>query len=716
MLLSAWLVFLVQPMIGRMILPKLGGAAAVWITVTLFFQLALLGGYLYAHLLSARLVPRLQMAVHAALAALSLLFLPIAVPSAWIPPADRPPQLDLILMLAGAIGLPFLTLSATAPLLQRWYSLTDASHARDPYFLYAASNVGSLAALLLYPTLIEPALGLADQSRFWAVSFGLLIFFLIACGAVTLRRAVPVERSVTATAAIAPLGWKRRLHWIALAAVPSSLFLAVTLQISTDIASVPLLWVLPLTLYLLTFVIAFARKPVVSRSAILRAFPYAATIAALVLGLETGIGLAQIAVSAGLLLVFALMCHSELVALRPPPEHLTEYFLLMSLGGALGGAFNAFLAPLLFDGVYEYPIAVLGAVLLWAIAADEDGRPRSEWRWIAAAVLLFVGLRAALLEASGLHALQWLVGLKAAAALLCFAARRKPVLMALLVAATLAASLNLTLRPEIARYRSFFGVHRIELDATHNAHFLMHGNTAHGAQFVDSARRREPLLYYARSGPAGQALDALRAMGPLPAIGVIGLGSGAMVCLSAPGEAWTYFEIDPAIVATARNPDYFTYLADCAPQAEIVLGDGRLSLAARPDGGLAMLTIDAFGSDAIPVHLLTREAFDLYFRKLRPRGVLLLHLSNRNLDLLPVVARLVEDRGLTGRWQQYPGLAEGTLISSSEWAIVARQDADLGSMATDPRWQSFPPSPSDARAWTDDYVNVLSALRWRAWR
>lgn len=713
MLLSAWLVFLIQPMLGRMILPKLGGAASVWITVSLFFQIALLAGYFYAHVISARLRPRAQMAVHAVIALAAAMLLPIVVPESWVPPAERPPQGDLILMMAMTAGLPFVVVAATAPLLQRWYSLTGARDAGDPYFLYAASNLGSLAALILYPLLVEPELGLAHQSWFWAATYIALLAGLIACGWTTLHQSGnAVLRADPAIDAQHAPDWRRRLHWLALAAAPSSLFLGVTLQISTDIASVPLLWILPLMVYLLTFVIAFARRPLLTRGAVARSIPYAATIAVLVAGFETSIGLPQIAIGLALLFLLALSCHSELVALRPAPRYLTEFFLLMSLGGALGGAFNAVLAPLIFPSVYEYPIAVLAAIALWAIGRGTPAKAWADWRWITTAVALCLALRFALTLASAAGALQWMVVAKAAAALICFTARRKPVAMTLLAAAVLAAGSDISLRPELARYRSFFGVHRIETDAGDTAHFLMHGNTTHGAQFTDPARRREPLLYYARSGPAGQAIDALRGASALSPVGVIGLGAGAMACLSQPAEDWTFFEIDPAILATARDPRYFTFLADCAPDAKVVLGDGRLKLAAQPDASYRLLVLDAFGSDSIPVHLLTREAFDLYLKKLEPGGLLLLHLSNRNIELLPAVARLAVDRRLVGRWQFFPGEPpENSLISPSEWAVLARGEADLGLLATDPRWRKLPPL-TKGRVWSDDYVDILSVIRW----
>jgi hypothetical protein len=717
MLLSAWLVFLVQPMIGRMILPKLGGAASVWITITLFFQVALLAGYLYAHLISARLKPWMQMILHAVLSIAALFVLPILVPPDWMPPTDREPQAALILMMAGVVGLPFVVVSATAPLLQRWYSLTDARDAADPYFLYAASNIGSIAALMLYPVLVEPKLGLVEQSRFWSWSFGALLILLTACAVATLKRAKPATTDSSASPPEADRlpDWKRRLHWVLLAAIPSSLFLAVTMQIATDIASVPLLWILPLTTYLLTFVIAFARRPILSGNAVARAIPYAATIAVLVQGFETSIGLPQIAIGITLLFLLALSCHGNLVALRPSPRHLTEFFLLVSVGGALGGAFNAILAPVMFPGIYEYPIAVLGAIALWAVAQAKGSRVWFDLRWAAAAVVLYVILRYALLEASAMMALKTLVIVKAVAAILCFANRRRPVALTFVAAAILAAGADITLRPELARHRSFFGIHRVELDQQNNAHLLMHGNTIHGAQFVDPEKRREPLLYHARVAPAGQLIDAMRQSGPVSPTGIIGLGAGAMACLSAPGEDWAFFEIDPEVVKTAQDPRYFTYLADCAPQSKLVLGDGRLRVAAQPDGYYRLLVLDAFGSDSIPVHLLTREAIVLYLSKLAPHGVLLMQMSNRNIDLLSPVARLAQDAGLAGRWQFFPGLdTQGAMVSPSEWAVMARAEADLGPLSTDPRWQPFPDA-SGTRVWTDDYVNILSVILW-PWR
>jgi len=620
-------------------------------------------------------------------------------------------------VMAGVVGLPFVVVSATAPLLQRWYSLTDVRDAADPYFLYAASNIGSIAALVLYPIAIEPRLGLVEQSHFWSWSFGALLLLLAVCGAVTLKRAKPAIADTSASALETDRApdWKRRLHWILLAAVPSSLFLAVTMQIATDIASVPLLWILPLTTYLLTFVIAFARRPILSGNAVARAIPYAATIAVLVQGFETSIGLPQIAIGIILLFLLALSCHSNLVASRPAPRHLTEFFLLMSLGGALGGAFNAILAPVLFPGIYEYPIAVLGAIALWAVAQAKGSRVWWDLRWAAAAVVIYVVLRYALLEASAVMALKTLVIVKAVAALLCFVNRRRPVALTFVAAAILAAGVDITLRPELARHRSFFGIHRVELDQQNNAHLLMHGNTIHGAQFVDPAKRREPLLYHARVAPAGQLIEAMRQSGPVSPTGIVGLGAGAMACLSAPGEDWAFFEIDPEVVVTARDPRYFTYLADCAPEAQILLGDGRLRLGSQPDGHYRLLVLDAFGSDSIPVHLLTREAIALYLRKLAPHGVLLVQMSNRNINLLPAVARLAQDAGLAGRWQFFPGLdTPGAMVSPSEWAVLARAEADLGPLLADPRWRAF----SDAsawRVWTDDYVNILSVILW-PWR
>jgi hypothetical protein len=706
LLLSAFLLFSVQPMFGRMVLPLLGGGASIWITVALFFQIALLAGYGYAHALSTYVPRRAQLPAHALISVAALVFLPVAIPRDWAPSTSGLPQADLILLMSRSVGPPFFVVAATAPLLQRWYSLAAVSDAGDPYHLYAASNLGSLAALLAYPILIEPRLGLTLQATAWAMGFVILIAAIAASGlAARPAAAVALPQSLDAAP---PTLW-RRLTWIALAAVPSSLFLGLTTQISTDIASVPLLWILPLTIYLLTFVIAFARRPLLGRIALARTIPYVAAIAVLVQGFETSIGLPQIAVGAIILFLLALMCHSDLAASRPAASHLTEFYLLMSLGGALGGAFNAIVAPLVFPDVYEYPIALALAFLLWAAPRAEGWTKRGAVMPLGGAVAVYIGLRVALHAAADLGALHWMLGLKVLAAIICFAARKRPLTMALLAAAILAASSNVTLRPELARYRSFFGVHRIESSADRTIHFLVHGNTDHGAQFADPARRAQPLLYYSVDGPAGQALAALRRTAPLTPVGVIGLGAGAMTCLGATGEDWTFFEIDPAIVATAQDPRYFTYLADCRV-ARVVLGDGRLQVAKAPPAFYRLLVVDAFGSDAIPVHLLTREAIDLYFARLKPDGALLVHFSNRNVDLLPVLSALAADRGLAARWQFYRPKTREAGQSPSEWAIFTRSEADLGSIAGDPRWQALP--PVDRRVWTDDYADILSVIRW----
>jgi hypothetical protein len=383
----------------------------------------------------------------------------------------------------------------------------------------------------------------------------------------------------------------------------------------------------------------------------------------------------------------------------------------MSLGGAIGGVFNAIIAPLVFNGVYEYPIALSLAFLLWAVPRTPAWPMRRAVPPLAAALGAFMGLRAALHAAAYSGGIHWMLGVKVFAVLLCFTIRRQPLAMALLATAVIAASSNVTLRPELARYRSFFGVHRIESDEGNRIHFLVHGNTDHGAEFTDPVRYAEPLIYYSLDGPAGQALTTLRReTGRLTPVGVIGLGAGAMSCLGAPGEHWTFFEIDPAIAATARDPRYFHYLNAC-PGADVVIGDGRLEVAKAPSATYRVLVVDAFGSDAIPVHLLTREAMTLYFDRLRPGGVLLVHFSNRNIDLLPVLAALAADRGLAARWQFHRPEGDAPGLSPSEWAIFARRATDLGSLAADPRWQDMPPAGA-RRVWTDDYADIISVIRW----
>ena len=690
-----------------MILPLLGGAPAVWNTAMVFFQLALLAGYFYVHLLTRHLSSRAQVGVHGAVLALGFVVLPFAVPAGLVPPADTTPIPWLLGILAMGVGLPFLALSATAPLLQFWFTRSGATRGADPYFLYAASNLGSLLSLLAFPFLLEPGLSLRDQTRLWTACYGGLIAIVLLC-AWRLSPATPAAITTAARPA-----WRDRAAWIALAALPSSLLLGVTTHISTDIAAAPLLWVVPLALYLLSFVIAFAGSGLRLGGGLLK------LQAGLIVGvgvlmlaaaaLQVGSLAAQLTIHLGSFFLTALVCHAELARRRPPAASLTHFYLALAIGGALGGTLNALLAPSLFSGAYEYDIALVAACALRILLPNA---PR-EWRWmdLAAPAILFLFVAGFSLiwrdPASAGIAARALLLLPVALALYGFSPR--PARFAVGLAAVLAATPLMRGATDLLHQeRSFYGVHRVTLIDHNSKIALVHGQTLHGAQFRDPARRRETLGYYSRFGPAGQAFAARP---QAQRIGVIGLGTGAQACLSHPGQNVTFFEIDPTVVRIARDPSWFSYLADCAPNAEIDVGDGRLALVRRVDDRFDILVVDAFSSDAIPMHLLTREAIALYIDRLAPDGVLLLHISNLYLNLPPVVAAAAASLGLAGRIQLYapdpPAVAQGA--GTSHWAVLARGEAALGTLAMDARWLPLPAAPG-ARIWTDDFSDLIGAL------
>jgi spermidine synthase len=711
---SAFLLFWVQPLFSKMVLPLLGGSSSVWNTAMMFFQLVLLAGYGYAHLLTSRIARlRWQVLVHAAVIAGGLLFLPFAVSRDLAPPPGMPPALWLVGVLAGSVGWPFFALSASAPLLQSWFSRSGHRRSGDPYFLYAASNLGSLLALLGFPALLEPGLTLAGQARAWTWGYGALLGILLCAGALVLgadRTVVSAPAAPTAT-----VRWRERLIWIALAFVPSSLLLGVTTYITTDIASAPLLWVVPLALYLLSFVIAFARRPPPPQWALKAqvAGLLAVTILMmLALIFERGASAPEVAcIHLLTFFVTAVVCHSELARRRPAAQDLTAFYFCMSAGGALGGIFNALVAPLIFSDDYEYYLALVAAC---ALRAATPGAPRGVtardgiYPLVLALVVVAVAYRS--IDATPMGMTGRLVFLiPCALALYGFAER--PLRLALGVAAVLGGTLMVRGSVhELDTERSFFGINKVRLIEGGRKIALIHGTTMHGTEFTDPALRREPLAYYARTGPVGQMLALA---GTRPQVAAVGLGSGALACYQKPGEAWTFFEIDGAVEKIARDTRYFHYLADCGSHARVVIGDGRLSLKAMPDRHYDLIVIDAFSSDAIPMHLLTREALALYLRKLKPRGIVLFNISNEYLNLTPVLTALARSVGAAGRRQLYAPTPQEAArgASASEWMLIAGAEADLAFLAPEKSWQPLGPA-RDAEPWTDDFSNIFRAIRW----
>jgi hypothetical protein len=685
----------------------------------MYFQTMLLLGYLYAHLSSRFLDVKRQSIVHVALVCVALIALPVGIPRGWIPPTSDHVIPWLLTLLTIGVGAPFLVLAATAPLLQRWISHTDHPAAKNPYMLYAASNAGSLLGLLAFPILLEPHVRLSDQSRFWSIGYGVALVLITACAVVVWRRArVAVEPAQMDAVSSGPT-MRDRLKWIALAFAPSSLLLGVTTYLSTDVAAMPLLWVVPLALYLITFIIVFARHSRSPSGAIAIAHAVLVTLFVMLAYLDPEIGLRwKYALHLGVFTSTALVLHGELVASRPAPKYLTEFYLWMALGGALGGAFNALLAPVLFKSITEYQLIVVLACFLrpsWRsrMLAGMEGIPGFVLALIPAVmlgVITWMGLGDRHVMGMSLKMIIAILGSLTIVSLSANAIEFGTGIAAVALFTFLWAQKSERI---IYRDRSFFGAYSVQRTAG-PANFLIHGTTIHGAQFQDSARRRLPVTYYHPHGPVGQLFTALQDRFPQKRIGVVGLGTGSLDCYSKPGEDWTFFEIDPVVAKISGRTGYFTFLRDCAVHPRIVFGDARLTLAHQPAKRFGLLVIDAFSSDAIPVHLLTRQAFALYRRVLDDDGILFVHISNQHLDLQPVVAELAKDAGLVallGAHSTTDRESEIDLDYSCDWVALARRPEDLGALTHDSRWKVLS-AKAGAQPWTDDYSNVFSVIKW----
>lgn len=715
---SSALLFSIQPMIARMLLPLLGGTPAVWNTCMLFFQAVLLCGYAYALLVSRWPLKR-QLVAQLAVLCLAFISLPIGLSSSWansVPPTEDP-SVWLLLCLAASVGLPFFIISSNSPLLQKWFSRTATDSAKDPYFLYSASNAGSLLALLAYPVLLEPFFTLRMQSRIWTVAYAALVL-LVALHCLTLFRNTEQKKSETETALpVENLTVRRRLRWLLLAFAPSSLMLGVTNYITTDIASVPLLWIIPLALYLLTMVFAFSRK---------RFFPArlgdliipGATVILLLLYLADSSGSgSRVLVLLHLAYFFfaALMCHTQLAEDRPGPQHLAQFYVWLSLGGVLGGIFNAIVAPLVFRAVVEYPLAILlSCLLLPGLKAGPTGLKERRLDFALPALIgiftLALGWFAADLVPAKMNASVVIVALPL---FVTYPFRRRPLRFSLSLAAVIVAATSVTGigRTTLHADRNFFGVLRVLNER--DLHSFLHGSTVHGRQITTPGRRCEPISYYHREGPLGRIFTQFQNSTTTGSVGIIGLGTGATISYARPTERWTFYEINPAVVSIAKSPTYFTYLSECAAApVAMVLGDARLKLHDAPDQSYNLLVLDAFSSDSIPVHLMTQQALDLYLSKLAPGGMLVLHISNRNLDLTEVVADLAQSRNLIALslLDLTPPQPDGK--DPSHWVVLTRNTADYGALANDPAAKRMVSDGYDD-VWTDDFSNILSVFKWR---
>jgi hypothetical protein len=710
---AAALLFWVQPMFGKMVLPLLGGSPAVWTTALLFFQSALLLGYLYAHALGSLFPVRTQIIIHIAVVTAALVLLPIAVPTHMTPPADGAPSAWLVWLFTLAVGIPYTVVAATSPLLQRWFASSEHKDASNPYHLYVASNAGSLIGLLGYPLLVEPLVGLSAQTGLWSEGYALLTI-LIALSGFAIWRLAPRAAPVAHATAIGRVGNFDRLRWIALAFVPSSLLLGVTSHITTDIAAIPLIWAAPLSLYLITFMLAFAKKPWVSRASVCNAEGIALIVLTVFVGFA-GLGFAGLLLNLAGFFVIAWARHGALADAKPSASHLTEFYLWLSFGGALGGVFNAVIAPVIFTRVLEYPLALVAAAATRALFPGDSRRPA----WPDLALPAAAGIAAIAIWQSGVAFIDLpnyaTLALAAPFAIAVYYVRARPLRFALGLAAMFVLLQVARHNPNVLiETRSFFGAYRVTtvLDGRYNV--FAHGTTRHGVQATDPAQRREPLGYYALRGPLGQAIESMKTSHPRLRYGVVGLGAGASLCYGRPSDGWTLYEIDPVVVAIARDSGAFTYMKDCAPEARVVLGDARLALAREPDGIFDVLVLDAFSSDAIPMHLVTKEALALARAKLAPGGVILFNISNRHLRLEPIVANAAHAVGLSGLSQFYadPPNSNHEIRSASHWIALSADKAALAPLARAGRWRTLRPDPS-ASLWTDDYSNILGAIAFR---
>jgi hypothetical protein len=718
---SAFLLFLLEPMIAKMVLPVLGGTPMVWNTCVVFFQTTLVAGYAYAHGAASWLNSRRYAFAYAAVLALPLIVLPVTLRGAASPPTDGHPIVWLLGVLLRSVGLPFFALAINASLLQKLFASTRDRDGRDPYFLYAASNAGSLLALLAYPTLIEPTLSLGAQSMVWAGGYAVLVALALTCMGVATRFHVStIDPGDTATSPrahelVSAIGWPRRLKWTGLALLPSSLMLAVTSYLTTDIAAVPLMWVVPLALYLATFVIAFGSRADWWREVADRRLPL--PIVALVVFMilhATGPGWIIVPVHLIAFGLAALLCHCELARDRPPASQLTEFYFWISIGGMLGGMFNTLVAPAVFNSILEYPLALMAVSLL---RRGPEAARASRSKPIADVVVpLTIAIGTAALisivhRAGGSPRLALFVP-----AILVFSQARRARRFALAVIALFLTGMVTANANDdgtvLYRTRTFFGVYRVSVDPQGRYRTLFHGTTLHGMQALDPARATESLTYYHRTGPFGQLFEAIPGLSRTPRVAVVGLGVGTLGTYAQPNQQWTFYEIDPAVETIARTTGGFTFLNQCGDRCRVVVGDARQSLAKDGVPQYGLIVLDAFSSDAIPMHLMTSEALSLYLDRLEPHGFLAFHISNRHLTLGPVLGRLAVSHRLVALERKDNEIGANVRAdgkTTSDWVVMARSRDDLAALTKDSRW--VPPRVQDSTpVWTDSFSNILSVL------
>lgn len=713
--------FVLQPMFGKLLLPLLGGTPAVWNTCMVFYQTLLFLGYLYAHKISQSLTPPRQIQIHTVLLIISLFTLPISLPANPTPPSETDPTFWLIGTLLVSIGLPFFVLSTTAPLLQRWFSQSGHTNSHDPYFLYTASNLGSLIALLSYPFAIEPNIGLSTQEFSWSIAFGALTLFILLTGTIYWRNQTESDNSSTIVQELNNSAdelptQKQEVHWLLLALIPSSLLLGLTQFISTDIASVPLLWIVPLLLYLLSFILVFSKWAPLIHPLMLKTQPGWLVIfiaysfinpAVIPYWLDLIIHLTAFFLA-------VMVCHGELARRRPAATHLTRFYLIMSFGGMLGGLFNTFLAPFLFNAVYEYPIMIVASLMM------RPGFMASDWKksLIFPGVVLIAGL---VLVGKPDQLIEYIDVIGGALILLTgllFSVRGTPLPLAVLTGIILFFSIGLhsMASSTLFQKRTFFGVLSVrdtvipdENGRPETVRELYHGTTKHGAERLTPGNITTPLTYYSRPGPIGQIFAEFEKETDQWSIGSVGLGAGALACYTKPAQQWRFYEIDPLVVEVAKDPNWFHYLEKCNPNATMIVGDARLSLAKEPDNHFDLLIMDAFSSDAVPTHLITQEALDMYLKKVKDTGIIAFHITNRHLTLKNVLANHVTELKVYGLLQEFKPETEQPLVVSTDWVVISKNQGKILQLQQSRfgHWQKLPLT-FGLQPWTDDFTNIVS--------
>lgn len=724
------LLFVIQPFAARLFLPAAGGSPAIWNTCMLFFQMLLLSGYALTHILTGYLSMKRQIIVFCLLAFIPLFLLPPIAPASG-PPAGENPTIWLIVFLAASVGIPFLILSMSAPILQKWLAASKLSGASDPYFLYSASNMGSLIGLLGYPFIVEPFSGLSDQGRYFKIAYicycvgiflaGFLCAKYSASDSETSKAGSLLARQEPASADMfeshtSGIKCRKALGWVLLAFIPSSLTLGVTHHLSSEIAAIPLLWAVPLAVYLTTFIIAFSSK--LLQTALKVAANYGIIVPILLFAFlrqsnEPIILVILIHLSA--LFLGALLCHTLLASSRPDPAHLTIFYLLVAVGGALGGIFNALIAPICFDSIMEYPLVL--SITCFLLPQD---KPWNRYTKIGLPIILLfwmIGVRLILGDRDCYDILSLIFRDVIPPAFAYFVSGNSTVyaLSALIIsifACVFPSSYGMTLHAE----RTFFGVHRVTLSSDGNFRQLVHGTTIHGLQKITSLEKPAPTSYFHPTGPIGQVFSALRARsgsdGYIAKTGIIGLGAGSIAAYGESGEEMVFFEIDPAVIRIARNPEYFTFLKNSCAEINLVIGDGRKSLTEEPHASYDLLILDAFSSDSVPMHLLTCEAFNIYLDRLKSGGIIALHISNRYLSMEPVVTATLTNMGLTVFSQEDHNISESEASegkSTSTWVVAAADIASVGDIRHDPRWIRAKNDRSGPN-WSDDRATLLDML------